>query len=129
VVGRVNESLSIGSRPSASDDCGEFDVIIDMTAEFQEVKRVRERPGYFCFPILDASAPTVDALEKGNRDSANSISGRIRSNDEHCESGCDFETDLPANLPTGPLDLQVLIGGRWARIDPKCCKFEYSGPL
>jgi protein-tyrosine phosphatase len=62
-VSRVNEKLAIGSRPSASDDCGEFEVIIDLTAEFQEVKRVRERQGYFCFPILDASAPDVDALE------------------------------------------------------------------
>jgi protein-tyrosine phosphatase len=62
-VCRVNESLSLGSRPNASDDCGEFDAIIDLTAEFQEVKSVRQRRGYYSFPIVDASAPTVDALE------------------------------------------------------------------
>jgi protein-tyrosine phosphatase len=63
LVCRVNESLAIGSRPGAADDCSEFEAIIDLTAEFQEVKCVRERKGYFCFPILDASAPTVDELE------------------------------------------------------------------
>lgn len=66
-VCRVNESLAIGSRPNAADDCSEFDAIIDLTAEFQEVKRARERREYFCFPILDASAPSVDDLENALR--------------------------------------------------------------
>jgi protein-tyrosine phosphatase len=59
----VNEMLSIGSRPFVRDDCANFDSIVDLTAEFQEVKSVRQRPGYISFPILDASAPSAHALE------------------------------------------------------------------
>ena len=62
-ISTVNDTLSIGSRPSGSDDCTRFDAVIDLTAEFQETKRVRQQLGYFCFPILDASAPSADALK------------------------------------------------------------------
>lgn len=58
---KVCDDLWVGSRPSGKDSC-DFENVIDLTAEFQEPKRFRERPGYFSFPILDAGAPTVNAL-------------------------------------------------------------------
>ncbi|HEY6229206.1 MAG TPA: dual specificity protein phosphatase family protein [Verrucomicrobiae bacterium] len=61
-ISTVNEKLSVGSRPRGADNCAAFDTVVDLTAEFQETKRVRQRAGYFCFPILDASAPSAEAL-------------------------------------------------------------------
>jgi protein-tyrosine phosphatase len=62
-VSIVNDQLSVASRPRSGDDCSGFDAVIDLTAEFQETKSVRKQQGYFCFPILDASAPNAEALK------------------------------------------------------------------
>jgi protein-tyrosine phosphatase len=58
---KVCDDLWVGSRPGAGDVC-DCPNVIDLTAEFQEPKQFRERPGYFSFPILDAGAPTANAL-------------------------------------------------------------------
>ncbi len=60
----VTDNLVIGRRLLASEVNGKFDNIVDLTAEFVEPAAIRRSPGYCCFPLLDASAPTPEALRQ-----------------------------------------------------------------
>lgn len=64
VVDRVNDGIFVGRRllpGELKEACTRY---IDLTSEFQEPGEFRKPPGYFCFPILDASAPSPDQLAK-----------------------------------------------------------------
>ncbi|MCX5660599.1 MAG: hypothetical protein NTW19_12885 [Planctomycetota bacterium] len=58
----MSSQLVVGRRLLAREDPGEFANYIDLTAEFQEPRAFRKRPGYGAFPILDASAPSPERL-------------------------------------------------------------------
>ena len=58
----VTEKLVVGRRLLKSEHDETFDNSVDLTAEFQEPSAIRRSPGYFNFPILDASAPSPEAL-------------------------------------------------------------------
>ncbi len=60
----VTDNLAVGRRLLASEVHGNFDNYIDLTAEFVEPAAIRRSPGYRCFPILDDSAPTPEALRQ-----------------------------------------------------------------
>jgi hypothetical protein len=62
-LNRVSDELVIGRRLLASEIPGSFRHYVDLTAEFQEPRPLREAPGYVAFPILDASAPAPEALD------------------------------------------------------------------
>lgn len=58
----VTEQLIVGRRLLPSELQGQFANYVDLTAEFAEPAAIRESSCYVCFPILDAGAPTPDAL-------------------------------------------------------------------
>jgi len=56
---------SWGGRLLAFELEGEFENVVDLTAEFSEPSGIRCSPSYRSFPILDGSAPTPEALRHG----------------------------------------------------------------
>ena len=58
----VTEQLVLGRRLLASEFDGEFDNVVDLTAEFAEPPAIRRSPAYRSFPILDGGAPAPEAL-------------------------------------------------------------------
>ncbi len=58
----VTEELFVGRRLLESELEGEFNNFVDLTAEFSEPAAIRRSPSYYCFPILDGTAPTPEAL-------------------------------------------------------------------
>lgn len=61
-VQQINDKLSIGRRLLAHEFPDGIDVVLDLTAEFQEPGAVRHRTRYLSLPILDAGAPPSTAL-------------------------------------------------------------------
>jgi hypothetical protein len=59
----VSERLTVGRRLLPHENPGGFDNYIDLTAEFSEPRILRETRGYVAFPILDASAPSLEHLK------------------------------------------------------------------
>jgi hypothetical protein len=59
---RVHDGLVIGRRLLASELPGRFSNYVDLTAELEEPAPVRSLPGYLALPVLDASAPSPEAL-------------------------------------------------------------------
>jgi len=65
---QVNEGLWIGRRllprefAQLKEETGEV-VYLDLTAEMEDPSQVRLCEGYLCFPILDASVPSEEALD------------------------------------------------------------------
>lgn len=59
----VSERLTVGRRLLPHENPGGFDNYVDLTAEFSEPRILRELPGYVAFPILDASAPSIEHLQ------------------------------------------------------------------
>lgn len=58
----IDNDLVIGRRLLAGEAPEGFDHYVDLTAEFEEPAPIRERAGYRCFPILDASVPSFAEL-------------------------------------------------------------------
>jgi len=58
----VTDDLVIGRRLLSAEIPAGFENYIDLTAEFPEAPAIRRSSAYFCFPILDGSAPTPQAL-------------------------------------------------------------------
>ena len=58
----VNEQLVVGRRLFAAEVREHFDNYVDLTAEFADPAAIRTTSAYRAFPILDACAPSVDAL-------------------------------------------------------------------
>lgn len=77
----VNERLFIGRRLLPSEVPGRFSNYVDLTAELEEPAPVRSLPGYVAVPVLDAGAPSPEAL----RDTL----GRLRPGPTfiHCAQG------------------------------------------
>ncbi|MHA3774767.1 phosphatase [Verrucomicrobiota bacterium sgz303538] len=63
-INRVSDDLVVGRRLLAHEYPGQFTNYIDLTAEFEEPRSVRQADGYLAFPILDASAPSPEALRE-----------------------------------------------------------------
>lgn len=61
-INRINDTLTVGRRLLASETEQEFDHYIDLTAEFDEPKEIREKNSYLSFPILDSSIPKFEDL-------------------------------------------------------------------
>jgi len=60
----IDASIVIGRRLLESEAQGDYDYYIDLTAEFEEPKGIRQRNSYVSFPILDAGVPTAGELEQ-----------------------------------------------------------------
>lgn len=58
----VTSRLVIGRRLLPKEVGDEFEIYVDLTAEFVEPAKIRRTAGYMCFPILDGSAPQPKAL-------------------------------------------------------------------
>ena len=58
----ITENLVVGRRLLPFELAGEFDNLVDLTAEFPEPSAIRASPSYRSFPILDGGAPTPEAL-------------------------------------------------------------------
>jgi hypothetical protein len=58
----IDDDLVIGRRLLAGEAPEGFDHYVDLTAEFEDPVQIRERAGYRCFPILDASVPSFADL-------------------------------------------------------------------
>jgi protein-tyrosine phosphatase len=63
-ISRVNDWLAVGSRPRGGEGYEAFDVVVDLTAEFEDPSAIRRRTGYRPFPILDGSSPDEEALRR-----------------------------------------------------------------
>ena len=59
---RIDGTLIIGRRLLANEPSPDADHFLDLTQEFAEPKEIRERAGYWSFPILDAAGPSPEAL-------------------------------------------------------------------
>jgi len=62
VLNHVTNDIIVGRRLLSSENVGTFEIIVDLTSEFEEPRKLRDYPGYHNFPILDASSPSVEAL-------------------------------------------------------------------
>jgi len=60
---RLSDRIVLGRRLLAGELGGDFANHVDLTSEFQEPREYRTSPGYLAFPVLDASAPDLTALE------------------------------------------------------------------
>lgn len=58
----IDGTLIVGRRLLPSEPLPDADHYVDLTQEFAEPRAIRERPGYWSFPILDAAAPSPDSL-------------------------------------------------------------------
>lgn len=59
---KVSDELVIGRRLLAKEVTEDYDSYVDLTAEFDEPRELREKPSYISFPILDASVPSLKDL-------------------------------------------------------------------
>lgn len=59
---KVNDQLFVGRRLLGAEVPDAFENYVDLTSEFSEPGIIRRGKGYRLFPILDASAPTAEAL-------------------------------------------------------------------
>lgn len=78
---RVDENLVIGRRLMGNEVPDTFDWYVDLTAEFEEPRDIRELANYRCLPILDAGVPTPEHLRQALLEFAG---GRIYV---HCAQG------------------------------------------
>ena len=78
---RIDDDLVIGRRLLAAEVPDGFDHYVDLTAEFEAPPAIRARNSYRSFPILDASIPSEEELEKA----ADSV--KIGKTYVHCAQG------------------------------------------
>lgn len=60
----ITDSLAVGRRVYPHEVDTEFANWVDLTAEFDEPRRLRERQGYLALPVLDGGIPSPDALQE-----------------------------------------------------------------
>ncbi len=60
----ISKRLVVGRRLLGKELQGDFQNIIDLTAEFSEPASIRRSPAYRSFPILDGGAPNPEVLRK-----------------------------------------------------------------
>lgn len=80
---KVTPFLTIGRRVSADELPDEIDQIIDLTAEFNEPRRVRKKAFYYNFPILRGNVPSFEKLLSF----IDSIEFKGRKSYVHCADG------------------------------------------
>jgi protein-tyrosine phosphatase len=56
--------LVVGRRLQPKEVAGDFENFVDLTSEFREPAALRRLVAYRSFPILDASAPSPEALRE-----------------------------------------------------------------
>ena len=61
---RVTSDLTVGRRLLSKEVRDEYVNYIDLTAEFEEPRTIRQLPAYISYPILDGGAPTPASLRK-----------------------------------------------------------------
>jgi protein-tyrosine phosphatase len=61
-IDRITDDIFVGRRLLSFELNQRFDVIVDLTAEFEEPSGIRAHSGYLAFPMLDAAAPSPAAL-------------------------------------------------------------------
>lgn len=61
-ISEVSDDLIIGRRLLSQELPADIDVVIDLTAEFDEPSGIRSHPGYRSFPILDAEVPSAAVM-------------------------------------------------------------------
>jgi len=61
-VNKISNNLTVGRRLLPSEINEDYDHYVDLTAEFDEPKRIREKNSYLSFQILDASIPNIEDL-------------------------------------------------------------------
>jgi protein-tyrosine phosphatase len=59
---QLADDITIGRRPLPAELPGNVDVVVDLTCEFYEPRRIRKLCGYQSFPLLDGVAPTPQRL-------------------------------------------------------------------
>ena len=59
---KISDSLIIGRRLLLTEINFQVTYYIDLTAEFDEPKKIRRQKSYLCFPILDGGVPEIDKL-------------------------------------------------------------------
>jgi protein-tyrosine phosphatase len=61
---QVSPGVWLGRRCSASELPSGVGMVVDLTAEFAEMRQVREGRAYVCLPILDASIPSLTSFQE-----------------------------------------------------------------
>lgn len=59
---KISDDLVVGRRLLPKEVREEYEGYIDLTAEFDEPRAIRDKSSYICFPILDASVPNIEKL-------------------------------------------------------------------
>jgi len=60
----IGDNVVLGRRLLSSEIPEGFDHYVDLTSEFQDPSSVRSSSIYRCFPVLDASVPSMDKLQR-----------------------------------------------------------------
>jgi protein-tyrosine phosphatase len=60
----VAPGLWVGRRPSARELPPDVGLVVDLTAEFAAPRRIHHGRTYLCLPVLDAYAPSEEALRQ-----------------------------------------------------------------
>ena len=76
----ITNNLTIGRRLTANEISDEFDYYVDLTSEFIDPQKVRQKEAYRCFPILDADVPPKHRISSF----LNELNGNIYI---HCAQG------------------------------------------
>ena len=61
---QVSPGIWLGRRCSADELPPGIEMVVDLTAEFPEMRPIREGRAYLCLPILDASIPSLTSFQE-----------------------------------------------------------------
>ena len=61
---KLTEEIIIGRRLHKNEMPDNISNYVDLTAEFEDPKSIRQTSNYICFPILDASIPCKRSLKR-----------------------------------------------------------------
>jgi protein-tyrosine phosphatase len=80
---QVLPGLWLGRRPQPHEIPPDVELVVDLTAEMHEPRRIPAAREYVCFPILDATSPTLDEV-RAILEAMNSCRGSVYL---HCAAG------------------------------------------
>ncbi len=55
----ISPGIYVGRRPKLSELPDDVDLVVDLTAEFPEIRDIRKAKPYICLPVLDGLAPPL----------------------------------------------------------------------
>lgn len=61
---QISPGVWLGRRCSAGELPSGVEMVVDLTAEFPEMRQVRKGRAYLCLPILDASVPSLTSFQE-----------------------------------------------------------------